>query len=99
MVGLLWGCIALTSVAAYTLRYQCSGPNLGYGLFCVCFLFNIFFVTYYMRVIETSYFLFIGHYPEFVRGDAEVNLACMVGVLLHCGGLPSKSKPKKFIFF
>ncbi len=74
--------------SAYFLRAKCSGPHLGFGLFCVCLVYNLFFITYYMRVLEYSKFLFIGYYPEFVKSSAAVNIAAMVGVFFHCGALP-----------
>jgi hypothetical protein len=91
--------VSLGALSAYVLRYKCSGEHLGFCLFCVCFIYNIFFVTYYMRVIERSYFLFFGSFPDFLHDNPIVGWAALIGIVLHCGALPSKEKPKRFLIF
>lgn len=84
-------CVVLGVLFAYFLRAKCSGPHLGFWLFCVCFIYNIFFITYYMRILEYSRFLFFGYHHDFIRDNIIVGWTAMVGVFLHCGAMPFKT--------
>lgn len=90
MAWLFVVCVVLGVCSAFVLRAKCSGPRLGYGLFCICLIYNLLFITYYMRVLEFDRFLFFGYQPEFVRENIIVGWAALAGVLLHCGAMPSR---------
>lgn len=83
-------CTVLSVCFAFILRAKCSGPHLGYGLFCLCLLYNIFFVVTYMRILEFQQFLFIGYQPEFLKKNIMVGWVALVGVFLHCGAMPTR---------
>ena len=83
-------CVVLGVCSAFTLRAKVSGPNLGYGLFCLCLIFNLFFITYYMRILEFHQFLFFGYQPEFLEDNIFVGWAALIGVFLHCGAMPTR---------
>ncbi|MDF0730747.1 hypothetical protein P0Y43_08380 [Pseudomonas entomophila] len=86
--------VLLSVIFAYVLRLRCSGAHLGYGLLLLCFTYNIFFVTYYLRIIDRAYFLFFGHHPEFLSANPIVGWVCLIGAVLHCGAMPSKREPR-----
>ncbi|MBK5002849.1 hypothetical protein IAE37_005125 [Pseudomonas sp. S31] len=92
MAWLFVMCVVLGVISAYFLRAKCSGPHLGFGLFCVCFIYNIFFITYYMRILEFSRFLFFGYHPEFIKENVFVLWVAMIGIFFHCGAMPSSSE-------
>ena len=56
MAWLFVVCVVIGVCSAFVLRAKCSGLRLGYGLFCICLIYNLFFITYYMRVLEFDRF-------------------------------------------
>ncbi|CAH0647988.1 hypothetical protein PSEG_01492 [Pseudomonas sp. Nvir] len=80
-------------VIAFTLRHLCSGRHLGYSLLFICFAYNVFFITYYMRAIEQSYFLFVGYQPLLLTSNPALGWMTLFGIFLHCGAMPSKRVP------
>lgn len=90
MAWLFVVCVLLSVFAAYVLRAKCSGPNLGFGLFLLCLVYNLFFITAYMRILEFDWIMFFGHQPEFIRKNIMVGWVALVGVFLHCGAMPSR---------
>jgi len=96
MIALSFASMILASVlTAFTLRHLCSGRRLGYFLFGICFVYNIFFITYYMRAIEQSYFLFFGHNPDLLKSNPVLGWMALVGIFFHCSAMPSKREPRK----
>lgn len=91
MAWLFVACVILSVCAAYALRAKCSGPHLGFGLFCLCLIYNLFFITAYMRVLEFDRIMFFGYQAEFIRKNIMVGWAALLGVLLHCGAMPSRT--------
>lgn len=85
-------CVMFSVCAAFVLRYRCQGPNLGYGLFCLCLLYNLFFIVSYMRVLEFHEFWFFGYQPEFLRKNIMVGWVALIGVFLHCGAVPLRTE-------
>ncbi|WP_284381396.1 hypothetical protein [Pseudomonas putida] len=85
-------CVVLSVLLAFILRAKCSGPRLGYGLFCLCLIYNLFFITGYMRVLEFDRILFFGYQAEFIKKNIMVGWAALVGVLLHCGAMPFRTR-------
>ena len=75
-------------IAAYVLRYRFSGRNFRWWSFWMCLVFNLFFSTYYMRIVERSYLLFIGYRPDFLYENPAAVWWCLVGMVLHSFALP-----------
>ena len=80
--------VALAGVSAHVLRLKLSSGRVGVLAFCAGFTYNIFFITYYMRVLDRSYYLFIGYYPGFIEQHPIVGWFCLIGILTHCLALP-----------
>lgn len=97
MISWLFGCCVVVGVViAYTLRYRFSGANFRWVTFWLCVVFNIFFSTYYMRIMERSYLLFIGYMPDFRYENPAVGWWCIVGMWMHSFAFPVQWEPKKW---
>lgn len=97
MISWLFGvCVVTGLVAAYVLRYRFSGRNFRWWIFWACLVFNLFFSTYYMRVVERSYLLFIGFKPDFLYENPAAVWWCLVGMVLHSFAMPVQWEPKRW---
>lgn len=89
MIVLLFGfCVAVGVVLAYIMKLRLSGRRLGSWMFWGCVGYNVFFVSYYLRVVQSSYFLFIGYRPDWLEGNAVVGWLCVLGMALHSYAVP-----------
>lgn len=95
-VWLFAGGVLSGLVVSYSLRGRFSGRRFSLWKFWFLLVFNLFFVTYYMRIMERSYYLFVGYYPEYIYENPAAAWLCLAGMWLHSFALPVPWEPKRW---
>ncbi|PWB30606.1 hypothetical protein DCO48_19905 [Pseudomonas sp. SDI] len=94
-----WLFLALASAAltvAFLLRARFSGDGLKFWQFFLCAAYNLFFITYYFRLVDRDYLLFIGCYPALLKEHPAIGWIALVALLLHSFASPVQWKPKRW---
>lgn len=78
-----WGILC-----AYTLKIRLSGGNHFLVKFFLCLIFNGFFATTYLNMIERDNFLLLGHKPEIILNHPFIGWIAFFCIPIHAAALP-----------